>query len=54
LQQIGHDNGEELETREKEEREAPNPGKAWPPLSLVLLLSLCFILVLSVKTRTVL
>jgi hypothetical protein len=51
---MGHDNGEELERREKGEREAPNPGKAWPPLPLVLLLSVCFILALSVRTRTVL
>jgi hypothetical protein len=50
---MGHDNGEELERREKGEREAPNPGKAWPPLPLVLL-SVCIILALSVKTRTVL
>jgi hypothetical protein len=31
LQQMGHDNGEELERIEKE-RETPNPGRAWPLL----------------------
>jgi hypothetical protein len=52
LQQTGHDNGEKRERRERP-RTRVRHGRLSPsrPPSLVLLLSVCLILALSVKTR---